>query len=114
MAMTVANFLGYNCQRLYYNDIGPQNITRRSGESNVYIPCSIPGIYFPMWRINDIYYEAFSLPEGLIPASYGLLISVVGLNMDGWSFQCLASTGYSLDVRISTVGVLTVENQSKL
>lgn len=98
---------------MYYDDIGPQNITRRAGESDVYIPCSIPGIYFPMWRINDIYYEAFSLPEGLVPASYGLLIPTVGLNMDGWTFQCLASTGYSLDVHISTVGVLTVENQSR-
>ncbi len=66
-----------------------------------------------MWRINGIYYEAFSLPEGLIPASYGILIPTVKLNMDGWTFQCLASTGYSLDVHISTIGILTVENQSK-
>ena len=102
-----------DCQRLYYDDVGPQNITRRYGESNVYIPCSIPGIYFPMWRINGIYYEAFSLPEGLIPASYGILIPTIRFDMDGWTFQCLASTGYSLDIQLSAIGVLTVDNQSR-
>ena len=39
--------------------------------------------------INDVIYEASSLPEDYIPLSYGLIIIEVTECMNGTFFQCL-------------------------
>ena len=92
-------------------DNGPRNISRTEDERNVYIPCPFPGSASPIWLINGIYYEAFHLPENMVSVSFGLLITVVTVEMDGKTFQCMVSTGVDFEFYKSTVGRLTVESR---
>lgn len=98
---------GY-CQRQVLVDLGPRNVTRFENEANVYIPCPFPGSSNPIWRINGIDYEAFNLPLNMLPVSYGLLIPVVELGMDGKSFQCILQTD-EVHQLMSDIGILKVE-----
>lgn len=90
------------------SNIGPRDITRAEREIDVYVPCPFAGPYSPSWKINNIVYEAFNLPERFIPASYGLLITVIEKDMDGTTFQCLVYTGVNYTIQYSSIGKLTV------
>lgn len=111
--------LGFQVLRCLYTDspvlsernvytVGPANITRAVGENNVYIPCSLTGPYNPLWNISHQYYEAYSLPEEMVTASYGLVITRVAEKMNGTTFQCLAADGIDAATHSSSVGTLTV------
>lgn len=86
---------------------GPCDIVRTVGEVNVFIPCPFSGPNLPTWKINNVYYEASSLPPQYIPAPNGLLIRKVEENMQKTTFQCFVST--RTGVLNSTTGTLEVE-----
>ena len=89
--------------------IGPVNITRAIEENNVYIPCPYSGQYNPFWSINQVYYEAYSLPEGMIAASYGLLIPKITQDLNRTTFQCFVLSDHAYGIQNSSVGTLIVE-----
>lgn len=93
---------------MFSENLGPRNLTRYENEPNVYIPCPFSGSANPIWRINGVDYEAFNLPFNLLPVSYGLLIPIVELGMDGKTFQCISQAGPSVPL-MSSVGTLKVE-----
>lgn len=95
----------------YDINIGPNNITRRSGDKNIFIPCPFAGPYLPLWLINNVKYELYSIPDTFVPSLYGLLIPKVSISLNQTRFQCIISTGHSNDVHVSTLGILTVENE---
>ena len=95
----------------YDINIGPNNITRRIGDKNVFIPCPFAGPYLPLWMINNVKYELYSIPDDFVPSLYGLLIPEVSVSLNQTQFRCIISTGHSNDVHISTLGILTVERK---
>ena len=92
----------------------PYNITRSTGAKNVYIPCPFAGSYAPTWIINGAYYEASSLPDGMISASYGLIITCVREEMNGMKFQCSVPNINGIEIMESGIGILTVVNDSSI
>ena len=84
---------------------GPSDISREEGETNVYIPCPFYGTpYNPIWKINDSFYEASSLPDGFVAAASGLEIIEVTASINLTTFQCFNST----TLECSNEGLLTV------
>lgn len=98
--------MGLQTSQTVIPKIGPQNITRAEGEVNVYIPCSLTESDNPIWKINNTYYEVYNLPRKFIPASLGLLITRVEIEMNGTTFQCIELGG-----SVSSVGILIVEEE---
>lgn len=98
---------------------GPLDITRSSGESFVAIPCPFSGEYQVVWKIDNLVYEMFGLPNlygtQLIPISSGLLIPYITEEFEGksLSFQCFYPKRNGLGFKASTVGTLTVMKQCK-
>ena len=93
-------------QNNLYN-IGPKNITRYVGENNVFIPCPSLHQYLPIWKINESYYELYSLPVPFVPASRGIMIPRVTIGLNGTKLSCYYTTGN--EIRQSSVGIFTVK-----
>ena len=89
-------------------DIGPKNITRYEGEDNVFIPCLFNSFDLPFWEINNHYYGLFSLPQGFFPASKGIIIPAIRVDMNGTTFRCYFLDRNSQAIQGSSIGVLTV------
>ena len=93
--------------------IGPSNILRGENETNVFIPCPYLGPYNPVWTINGIDYEVFSIPNLYKAARYGLLIEMISKEMNGTTFQCHVSTGQvegNMNLLSSSIGTLIVHS----
>ena len=90
--------------------IGPTDINRRVGESNIIIMCPTFKPVAPIWRVNNYTYGASSLPSPFKPAYDNLFIPLVQLTMNQSTFQSYVPTGTSLKVLPSSVGILTLDS----
>lgn len=107
-------------QGFQYN-VGPSNITRKKWERNVFIPCvstlsNYNTTFFPVWEIDGIFYDLFSLPGQIKPAAYGLVIPNVTSDLNGTKFRCynnnINSVSGEPSVLKSDIGTLTVKTPS--
>lgn len=84
--------------------LGPRNITRIFGQTDVVIPCPYSS---PIWKINSISYSSFGLPAVYLSSPVGIVIPIVLIEMNNTAFQC-----FYMDDTVaeeSSVGILTVE-----
>lgn len=81
---------------------------RRQNDRNEFIPCPFSGPYSPVWKINEVSYESFTVPQEYIPFPHGLLIPTISQDMNGTTFQCLVLTGHKSELQLSTIGTLYV------
>ena len=91
---------------------GPRNITRSEGAEEELILCqSYPVQTTPFWKINGTVYYYSDIPPLFVASRSGreIIILMVGLTLNGTSFQCfipsLSGGGYLIS---SSTGVLTV------
>ena len=94
---------------------GPRNITRTEGTEDIHIPCqSYPPQATPFWKINDTIYYYSDVPPPFKASKSGreILIPVVDSTLNGTSFQCFTPTSSGNEVVGSTVGVITVTENS--
>ena len=88
----------------------PGNITKPVGEKLVLIPCRIfesePAL--PIWCINGKDYTSATLPSLFSQVAGGLFIGRIDVCLDGYTFQCIDTSGDGLVGRRSRIGTLTV------
>ena len=92
--------------------LGPRNITRTEGESDVFIPCSFERqSTAPVWRINGTDYTIATLPSIYSLSPDGLFINSVDKCLDQTTFQCIYTSNSGLEGQKSSIGTLTVTSQ---
>lgn len=96
---------------------GIRNISRNGGETDVHIPCLLnpqqEAISF--WKINDTIYYHMDVPSPFMVVQNGRIIeiSLVDSFLNGTSFQCFIPSSSGDSLIGSTIGVLTVRENSK-
>ena len=87
---------------------GPMDITRKSGEEYIYIPCPYWGEHSTIWEINGVIYGENNLPEGFTPYASGLLINRIEDALDGTRLRCLYPSESGTHTQSSSYGTLRV------
>lgn len=95
---------------------GPQDITRKEGDTDVFIPCPFNDLEIPFWKINGTFYSATQLQYPFLSLSgdsnnqSGIVILLIHRSLNGTTFQCLVAPGVGSDPTPlkSTQIVLTV------
>lgn len=99
------------CQTIH--EVGPQNITRMNGDTNVVILCPYCTNFSPkIWEINGISYAWQNLPRAYSLIYGGLLIEGITSELNNTSFKCFYPIPGSVIVQPSSVGFLTVINNT--
>ena len=103
-------YIKATCIRSAHAQRDPSNITRAANEDNVFIPCQ--SFEFqptpPIWRINGIDYTTATLPSLFFHVPGGLFIRRVHRCLNGYTFQCIDTSGDGLVGRNSSIGTLIV------
>ena len=97
--------------------VGPSNITRNEGQTDIAIPCGLnTGQATPFWKINSSFYYPSDVPPPFIASLGGRIISipVIYLCMNGTSFQCFVPTSSGRGLISSSTGTLTVRETGKI
>ena len=88
----------------------PGDITSEVNKEDVFIPCQAfefrPTL--PIWLINGKDYTSATLPSLFSQVSSGLFIRRIHTCLDGYTFQCIDTSGDGLVGRSSRIGTLTV------
>lgn len=94
--------------------IGPRNITRMEGETDVFISCPycLDDFNYPTWEVNGTVYFISNLPSQYLSAFGGLLIPIVTRALNNTSFRCYyPSPNSSFIPNESALGVLMVKRR---
>ena len=90
----------------------PRNITRAENETDVFIPCPFGFRPAPsIWKINGTEYFGATLPPVFTQIPGGLFINRVNRCLNHTSFQCIDTSGESLQGEESDIGFLTVTSE---
>ena len=104
----VVKILFFSTIRVHCQPLGPTNISRQIGDTNVIIPCPYSYISPPIWSIGGVLYDYSALPPPYATAAGGdLVIRTVDDSLNNVSFQCIVTTTDG-EILQSDIGILTV------
>ena len=104
----VVKILFFSTIRVHGQPLGPTNISRQIGDTNVIIPCPYSYISPPIWSIGGVLYDYSALPPPYATAAGGdLVIRTVDDSLNNVSFQCIVTTTDG-EILQSDIGILTV------